>query len=292
MTADQQLQWKPDAVAKLTPQQLATMPHASFSGTGFIVSVPAPDLGTDQGFTYIVTNRHVALPGIEHGKPCKVINNTLLMNHKDSPTGASVQMQIAQTGSPISWVFPSNDATDLAAASFSAPMSEWDYITISIESFATREMVVQYQIVEGDPVIFAGLFIQYAGKTRLEPVVRSGTIAMLPKDPITTTLQKLGPVYFAEAHAFGGNSGSPMFVDVNRFKMALGFDYKFLGVVSGEVQESNDFSIQTSSSFNGTIAENSGVSMIVPAQEVKTLLMLPFFQKIRDDYTAAHKPKK
>ena len=107
-----------------------------------------------------------------------------------------------------------------------------------------------------------------------------------------TTLRKLGPAYFAEAHAFGGNSGSPMFVDMNRFKAGSGFNYKFLGVVSGEMHESNDFTIQTSSSFTGTVAENSGVSMIVPAQEVKALLMLPSFQKERDDYTAAHRPKK
>ena len=291
MTPDQQAQWKPEAIAKLTPQQLATMPHVSFSGTGFIVSVPAPDLGADQGFLYIITNRHVALPGVEHGKPCKVVNQTFFMNHKDSTTGASVQMRVAQTGIPVPWIFPLDEATDLAAGVFLASPSEWDYTTISLKMFATREMVDQYQIVEGDPVVFAGLFVQYAGTTRLEPVVRSGTIAMLPKDQITTTLQKLGSVYLAEAHAFGGNSGSPMFVDVNRFNATLGFDYKFLGVVSGEIHESDDFSIQTSTSFSGTVAENSGVSMIVPAQEVEKLLMLPLFQKSRADYTAVHKPK-
>ena len=291
MTPDQQAQWKPDAIAKLTPQQLASMPRVSYSGTGFIVSIPAPELGADQSFTYIVTNRHVAEPGVEMGKPCKVVNQTLFMNHKDSPAGTSVHMGVAQAGVRVNWVFPADDAIDLATSPFLAPTTAWDYTSVGLDMFATREMVDQHQVVEGDPVIFAGLFVQYVGTSRLEPVVRSGTIAMLPKDPITTTLRKLGRSYLAEAHVFGGNSGSPMFVDINRFK-SVGFDYKFLGVVSGEVHESDDFSIQTSSTLNGTVAENSGISMIVPAQEVKALLFSPFLQRLRDDVTAQHKLQK
>ena len=161
MTLDKQAQWKPDALVKLTPQQLATMPHVSHLGTGFMVAVPAPDMGANQSFKYLVTNRHVALPGVEEGMPCKVVNQTVFMNHTDSPKRASVQMGIVQSGVIIPWVFPLNDAVDLAASPAAIPDDDWDYTSVGIGMFATREMVDQYQIVEGDPVFFGGLFIQY-----------------------------------------------------------------------------------------------------------------------------------
>jgi hypothetical protein len=111
---------------------------------------------------------------------------------------------------------------------------------------------------------------------------------MLPEDPIQTTLHKLGHVYLAEAHAFGGNSGSPMFVDVNKFKNNLGFDYRFLGVVTGEIQETEDLTLRVTTTYNGTVSANSNVSVIVPAFQVNNLLMAPSFQRLRDAYVMLH----
>src|ERR1700733_4904503 len=43
-----------------------------YSGTGFLLSVADSRL-PDGVFTYLVTNRHVAQPGIEAGKPCNAL---------------------------------------------------------------------------------------------------------------------------------------------------------------------------------------------------------------------------
>jgi hypothetical protein len=84
----------------------------------------------------------------------------------------------------------------------------------------------------------------------------------------------------------GGNSGSPMFVDLDKFKNTLGIDYRFLGVVTGEVRESSDLTLQVTTTYSGTVAANSNVSVIVPASQVKDLLLSPPLQQGRDAYVA------
>ena len=69
-----------------------------------------------------------------------------------------------------------------------------------------------------------------------------------------------------------------MFVDVNKFKGSLGYDYRFLGVVTGEVYESNDLTLQTAATYKGNLASNSDISIVVPSDEVKKLLSLPSFK--------------
>ena len=98
---------------------------------------------------------------------------------------------------------------------------------------------------------------------------------MMPSDPIETTLHKLGHVYLTETHVFGGNSGSPMFIDISRFKSGIGYDFHFLGVVAGEVFETNDLKLQVNTSFEGTVAANSGVAVVVPAEQLTQLMPSP-----------------
>jgi hypothetical protein len=128
------------------------------------------------------------------------------------------------------------------------------------------------------------------GKTKMQPIVRSGSIAMLPDETIETTLKKPGHVYLAEVHSFGGNSGSPVFVDTGGLrKSQLGFSFKLLGVVAGEVFEAADFHLQVSTTYDGKVQANSGISMLVPGSEVKALLESPQLQKQRDDAVALAK---
>jgi hypothetical protein len=281
--------WTSEALDKRKIEDLAKLRHDSYLGTGFFVFVPDERVGKNGGFNYLVTNRHVAQPGIEDGKPCRVVGYTFLLNHKGGSDREPDHLQ-AVPFVPIvpndTWLFSDDDSVDLAVTNFSVSQTDWDYQTIPLNLFVLPEMGDQKQIVEGDPVLFAGLFIQYAGSSKLEPIIRSGNIAMLPTDLIETTLKKPGRVYLAEAHAFGGNSGSPMFVDVNKFKGSIGFDYRFLGVVAGEVYETNDLTLQTTATYKGTLAANSNISMVVPAQEVIKILLSEKAQKVRDEIVA------
>lgn len=292
---EERAKWTPEALDKLKTEDLAKLRHDPHSGTGFIVFVPDERAGKDQGFNYLVTNRHVAQPGIEDGKPCRVVSYSFSLNRKGGSDREPDHLQAVSIVPAVPndmWWFSEDESVDLALTSFNASQTDWDYQTIPVSLFASPEMVDQKQIVEGDPVLFAGLFIQYGGSSKLEPIVRSGSIAMLPSDLINTTLKKPGRIYLAEAHAFGGNSGSPMFVDVNKFKGSIGFDYRFLGVVTGEVYETNDLTLQTTGTYKGTLAANSDISIVVPAEEVRKILFSPKPQKLRDDFVARQSQQK
>ena len=288
MSPPDRARWTNDSIERLRPDELARLKQESYFGTGFIVQVPEPRLGKDLGFLYLVTNRHVAQPGVENGKPCKVVSYSFSLNHRGQSPDSPSHLQSLPANPDNVWTLPSDDSVDLAAAPFALSYSDFDFQWIPLDMFVTQEMIEKDVVVEGDPVIFTGLFIQYTGMTRLEPVVRSGTVAMLPKDPVFTTLRKPGNIFLAEAHAFGGNSGSPMFVDTSRFKNALGYDYKFLGVVTGEIKETADLTLEVSTAYAGTVSANSDVSVIVPAFQVRDLLMSPVFQGLRDAYVASH----
>jgi hypothetical protein len=282
----------PDDLAKwhlhqnslMRPTSLAKVEHPH-SGTGFLIRVTDDRLPKEAAFIYLVTNRHVAQPGIEEGHPCKVFDYTLLVNSKEAVEGTNSILQTEHLGSGVSWTYPEDDSVDLAITPVT-PGPTADYLTISIDQFVTADMISQHQVVEGDPVLFAGLFIWFHGSKRLEPIVRSGALAMLPSEPVQTTLRKLGQVYFADTFSFGGNSGSPILVDVRRFGGQGGYDFKLLGVVAGFVPESNDFTLQVATDYTGTIKENSGICVIVPVEELRKLLLSPDLKRERDEAVA------
>ncbi len=277
-------------IKKLTPEETATLPADPHMGTGFIVlvpderlQVPAGSEGKDNGFGYLVTNRHVVQPGIEDGKPCHVLNYLVLLNRKGDSTHNAPYAESVKLGNSVNWRFSSDDSVDLAVIPFSAPPEVYDYVRIPVGLFTTQEMVEKKLVVEGDPVLFSGLFIQsFQQMHSLEPIVRSGTLAMVPSGLMETTLRKLGRIYLAEAHAFNGNSGSPAFVDTAKFTSPIGFSYKLLGAISGEVLESSDFIMHVTTSYTANVAANSDVSVVVPANEIKTILYDPSLQAERD----------
>ena len=280
--------WTPEAIAQLRPAELLQMKRDPWYGTGFIVFVPEGRLGTDRGIVYIITNRHVAQPGIEHGRPCKVVARSFRLNRRYVHLGEASHLQVVPTGVDDTWIYPDDPAVDLAVSNVSVSQEDWDYLSIPLGMFLLEEMVDQKKVVEGDPVLFAGVFIQYSGVSKLDPIVRSGSIAMFPSDLIGTTLGKPGRVYFTEAHVFGGNSGSPMFVQAPLVRSRTEFNFKFLGVVSGEVFESSDLTLQVATSYKANLAANSNISVVVPAEEVKKLLLSPRLVKGRDDFVAAY----
>jgi hypothetical protein len=73
-----------------------------------------------------------------------------------------------------------------------------------------------------------------------------------------------------DVHIFHGNSGSPVFVDVQTG--GIGFDYRFLGVVSGNFSEDQEFNLEIDTTVKGTEHANSGIAVIVPADELKSLI--------------------
>lgn len=261
------------------------------SGTGFLVSVPDSRLGKDRGFGYLVTNRHVA-EAIEQDESgnCvahEVQHTYVTMNLKEPINGNRSDTEVLSMHDSIHWYFPDDNAIDLAVLPF-APPAKYDAIPLSSQLFITSETLERQNIVPGDRLLTAGYFFAYAGLHEIQPILREGVLAMVPDGPMTTTTCKSGLVYLADVHITPGNSGSPIFI-IPALGLGAGESlggvpsfFGLLGVVSGYMQETSKLTLRASTDWEASVQANSGVSVVVPAQQLKDLLYSPELQRLRD----------
>ena len=246
------------------------IPHL---GTGALVSHRDPRF-PNIDFNYILTNRHVARPGIEDGIPCQVLDYKVRYNLKVATANGALS-EIMSLGTAVPWFYPIDPSVDLAILPGGPDPSRYSFVDIPSSIFLTIEEAKKNQVVEGDSVLFTGLFVQFLGQVKLEPIVREGKIAMIPDEQVPTTLRTLGDIYLVDAHVFGGNSGSPMLVNLagQRYDgLTAGYNYRLLGLISGYMQETTDFKLQAVASYAGTVVANSGIAIVVPAQQILELL--------------------
>ena len=249
-------------------------------GTGFFVLLEDKRLGENRGFIYLVTNRHVVEPQ-ENGEKYPVGRTFLKLNFKQAQQGLESKEDIIPIGGNIHWYFSKDDSVDLAVMPLGVN-DTIDFEAFPVSLFATKEVIEQSQINEGDSVLYTGYFSDFPSLRRVQPIVREGFIAMLPNELIETTLHKPGRVYLADIHVFEGNSGGPLFVNIAGYRNGSmtvgGFPYRLLGVVSGYFTEDTHFKLTVATTLEGKFQGNSGIAMVVPADELKQLLELPELQ--------------
>lgn len=256
-------------------------------GTCFFVSVADKRLPEGRSFSYLVTNRHVAQPGIDLDLPFPSTKVFVRLNLKE-PQGDMQSEQIeVPMGNVRRWYFPQDPAVDIAVLPLGFDEKKIDFISISSDLLVTSEMVKSGDVVVGDHVTFAGYFSNFPGQKRMEPIVRQGLIAMIPDETLDTTLHKPGHLYLADLHAFHGNSGSPVYVNVyataHHGTIPLGEKYLLLGLISGYYPESVGFSVPAAMVLTGEVRDNSGIATIVPAYELNKLLNSTEIQTQRDN---------
>jgi hypothetical protein len=257
-------------------------------GTGFFVSLLDERLGENQAFVYLVTNRHVAQPGIDLGQPYSVTGAIIRLNFL-AAQGEAMSAQMTIPLDRFHWIFPQDPAVDIAVMPLAPDQKKFDYIQIPSSLITTADQVSAGDVVVGDRVTFAGYFSNFPGQKRVEPIVRQGIIAMLPDENIDTTLHKPGHLYLADLHAFHGNSGSPVFVNLggaHHGKYMMGDNYRLLGIVSGYYPESVGYSVPAATVLTGEVHDNSGITTIVPADEINKLLNSAELQAERDRIVA------
>jgi Trypsin-like peptidase domain len=265
------------------------------TGTCFFVFVPDERLGKDQGFIYTVTNRHIAAaPEADPGTIRKIL---LEVNLSHSSDGYAAKRATLPLNNTTHWYFPDDDTVDLAVLPVGPKSSEVDFTPIPLSLFATRETIKSDQISTGDQVLFIGFFFQFPGNKRMEPIIRHGVIAMMPVDRIAMSegddprSKKLEHLYLADVHAFHGNSGSPLFVQIGGYRngglRVGGFPYLLMGVVNGYIPEANTLQASGAATFESSNNPNSGISTFVPAQELVDLLESPALQRQRDRAVAS-----
>lgn len=191
-------------------------------------------------------------------------------------------------------ILPVDQSVDLAILPLLPDQNLFDFKLIPSSILALKDVLVQQGVTEGEPVFFAGFFYQFPGSLRMEPIVRQGIIAMMPDDKVPF-VGRAESVYLADLHVFGGNSGSPAFINLGGLhegRMTLSQDFRLLGVVNGEVSEDENFNLELSTTLRGTGRANSGISTIVPSDELKALLEDPRLRRMRDDAVNAQAARK
>ena len=258
-------------------------------GTCFFVYYPDARVGKNQGFVYLVTNRHVASPGIEDGHPFPTRGMTLRLNRKDA-TGSDEGPVLL--GNSLHWYFPADDAIDLAVLPVAPDPAKYEIEPYPLSMLLTQAEVEADNIGEGDSVLFTGVFYQFPGLKKFEPIVREGVVAMMPDEQLDTTLKKRGNIYLADVHVFGGNSGSPLLINLGGLRngaLRMSVEYKMLGVISGFYTEDADLTLSIATTYRGTVKGNSGIAMVVPAYALRELLDSPSLQATRDAFVASRR---
>jgi hypothetical protein len=253
-----------------------------FHGTGFFLSVPAksPEL---EGFRfgYFVTAKHVAEALQDH--------NVYMRVNKVGGGTTDFQNTFGQNW----YLHPTDKTADVAIVPL-AGQPNADVGTVGIEELGTTEALAKLQVGIGDEVFSVGLFTPVGENTSTNiPIVRYGTIAMMPPEQIQTELG-YADVYLVEARSLGGLSGSPVFarptmkIDIPE---VCGIN-KMLGVAPGsillgimqshwDVKESEMNNIYFVNDRKRGV--NYGMAVVVPASKILDILNRPELVEMRTE---------
>jgi hypothetical protein len=234
---------------------------------------------------HLVTAKHVA-------KKIEADEGVIAMNGKD---GEPLFLRTTQR-----WFYhpTEEDSVDVAVMQFgSSRFKEYDIDPIPETVFVTDQKIADYDIGLGDELVIIGLFNQFYGRTEVIPLVRTGNIAMMPKDKVPIKNFGLMEAYLAEGRSIGGLSGSPVFVRHTIKMPMLTADKKpafmaglggahLLGLVHGHW----DLPVSFSDTQQVEMV-NMGVSIIVPAKKILETLYHPELVALREHYWKNQPPE-
>lgn len=176
------------------------------------------------------------------------------------------------------WFFhPTDDAIDVAVLPFKA-LPDLDHTALEPEVY---DMLLgepsakhRWRIDIGTDVFITGLFLRHFGRERNIPIIRTGTIAALPEEPIEIGQEgeeRRVKAYLIETHSIGGLSGSPVFanpmnIETQDERSELRTMHIWIGLVSAHWQFDQD----------KTEAQqlNSGIAIVSPRESVLEVLRL------------------
>lgn len=168
--------------------------------TGFLLVTM--EEGLDFQFPYLATAEHVVSGLLSRGHEiyCR-------LNLKD---GSVLVRKLPKNW----WYHPDAErySTDVAMTDFLVDRNivDHDYIPLPPE----RRNILRPSYGLGDEIFMIGLFKSHHGRERNIPIVRLGTIAAMPEEPIFTEYCGFMDAYLVEMRSIAGLSGSPVFLNV------------------------------------------------------------------------------
>jgi hypothetical protein len=244
------------------------------AGTCFLVGVPSP-ANAKRSWVYAITNQHVL---IDERTRTWFPNIWLRLN---THNGGSEFLPIALQPLPFGKnLFPSHElGVDLAL------------IQVNLGDFSRFDLMLlpTSLMTTGANLFFSGMFSEYLGATKMEPIVRFGRVAMLPQEKVNY-YGVPEDLILAEVFSFGGNSGSPVFYYEGMERQngnAIVFgapSIKLAGVMQGYFF-GNEHPIGSAAASGATVQSpqgsipvfppNSGIAAIIPAQKILDILDYP-----------------
>jgi len=188
------------------------LPEWEWKGTAYLVTVPPSvfqettehrHYSGDEGQQILLaTARHVA-------EKCEGKDFALRVNVKDG----SLRL-IKGHANQKWWYHPTEKKYVDAAVTIFSPsgLADLDISPIPFNMFVDTDAIARLNLGVGDEVFLAGLFTEVTETTRNIPIVRLGSLAMMPGEKIPFKDGKLIDAYLVEARSIGGLSGSPVFV--------------------------------------------------------------------------------
>jgi hypothetical protein len=247
-------------------------------GTAFFVSVPG-SAGVACNHIYLVTARHNIL-SLSTGDYEVRLNDT------------NGQWRTVTIPQATQWWYHPTEHTDVAVLPFD-PGNSADMVPIPVSMFLTDEIIYDHYIGQGDDIYIAGLFTRLTGQSRNTPIIRRGTVAMMPDDPVprVNLHDRICEVeaYLIEVRSVGGISGSPVFL---RSPIGLPYDivsrtgkrriekahisggYHLLGLVHGhwEIPPDKKDAVAFPLARQGEPSINLGIAIAIPAKKILDIL--------------------
>ncbi len=180
---------------------------------------------------------------------------------------------------PSIWFDHPDDPSIDAIVNAWIPPDEVDAMRIPIEMFLTEKLSTEGKLGMGDEVFITGLFSGIKSENKNLPIVRTGTIALMPNGKVIPT-KHFGNIegYLIEARSLGGLSGSPVFLYENSiFKWKL----HFMGIIHGHLKFD-----ETENEYLGIFADgvgkiNSGIAIVIPAYQILEIINQPLVVETR-----------
>jgi hypothetical protein len=212
------------------------------------------------------------------------------------------------------WVFHPNQAIDLAACPTYLAKDYFDdvlhFVIVNrdserendpawMECVLTDEITKEQRVGVGDEIHITGMFVSHIGETRNRPIVRIGTIAAMPDEPLETTYGT-HDAFLVEVRSIDGLSGSPVCIDLQRRELPHSMPARplphplerrrnvcLVGVVLGyngivnpndtlEIKDERDSSLKKT-----WVPMNTGIAVVLPARYIAETTEQPAMAEIR-----------
>lgn len=150
-----------------------------------------------------------------------------------------------------------------------------EVVVLDPEAFVTPKNIESREWGVGDEIVVVGLFRNHYGRRKNIPLVRIGSLAALPDEPVKTRWGFI-EAYLVELHSIGGLSGSPVYIHHPPFRIdkdgkpqvITGARLNLLGLMQGhfDIPTLNEDSVVEDDNEGGSI--NTGVGVVVPAHKI------------------------